>query len=73
MKDHPERNLMRPRSHRHTITTRVRRVWNELDYAQRRMFEARTGVPVTDPSPRRRRDEHHLEVLDDLSRRGLRH
>jgi hypothetical protein len=71
MKHHPERKLMRHRSHRHTIATRVRRVWNELDYAQRRMFEIRTGVDVTGPS--RRRDEHHLEMLEDLYRRGLRH
>lgn len=25
----------------------IRKVWNEMDNAQRRLFEIRTGVPVT--------------------------
>jgi hypothetical protein len=61
---------MRNRSHR-TIT-RFRRIWNELDYSQRRLFEIRTGVAVTGPS-RRRRDEHQIQLLEDLYRRGWRH
>jgi len=27
---------------------RLARAWAEMDYAQRRLFEIRTGVPVTD-------------------------
>lgn len=27
------------------ITTRVRKIWAELDYAQRRLLEIRTGIP----------------------------
>lgn len=33
------------------LTTRARRAWNEADYAQRRLFEIQTGIPVTG-SPR---------------------
>jgi hypothetical protein len=28
------------------IISRVTRVWSELDYAQRRVFEIRTGIPT---------------------------
>lgn len=28
-----------------TIVARLRRIWSELDYANRRMFEIRTGQP----------------------------
>ena len=28
---------------------RLTRTWREVDYAQRRIFELRTGVEVTDP------------------------
>ena len=31
---------------RQTIN-RVRRAWADIDYAQQRLFEIRTGVPVT--------------------------
>jgi len=30
-----------------SIMRRLKRVWAELDYAQRRLFEIRTGVPLT--------------------------
>lgn len=30
-----------------TSSRRIREIWSELGYAQRRMFEIRTGVPVT--------------------------
>lgn len=30
-----------------TFISRVRRAWGEMDYAQRRSFEVRTGVPLT--------------------------
>jgi hypothetical protein len=33
---------------------RVKRVWAELDYAQRRLLEIRTGVPLTSGENRRR-------------------
>jgi BMFP domain-containing protein YqiC len=29
------------------ISRQVKRVWGELDYAQRRSFEITTGIPVT--------------------------
>jgi hypothetical protein len=64
---------MRNRSHSHSHQTaaRLRRVWSELDYAQRRMFEIRTGVPVTGPASHRR-DDHQAQMLEDLYRRGWR-
>jgi hypothetical protein len=66
----PKRKIMRNRSHQAVI--RLRHIWNELDYSQRRLFEIRTGVPVTRPS-RRPRDEHQIAKLEDLYRRGWRH
>jgi hypothetical protein len=48
------------------ITTRLRRLFGELSYAQRRSFELRTGVPYTDPrgpSPRNQREIDHLDAL----------
>jgi hypothetical protein len=65
-----EGKIMRNRSHRAVI--RFRHLVGELDYAQRRLFEIRTGVPVTGSS-RRRRDEHQVDMLEDLYRRGWRH
>jgi hypothetical protein len=32
----------------------VKRIWRELDYAQRRSMEIRTGVPVRGPRQRPR-------------------
>jgi hypothetical protein len=61
----------RSHSHSHQVITRVRRIWNELDHAQRRLFEIRTGVSVTGPASRRR-DDHQIEMLEDLYRRGWR-
>jgi hypothetical protein len=40
----------------------VKRVWAELDYAQRRLFEIRTGVPVTSPAER----EHPATTVEEL-------
>jgi hypothetical protein len=37
------------------ILSAVKRVWSELDYVQRRMFEIHTGVSVTTPQERLRR------------------
>jgi hypothetical protein len=31
---------------------RVKQTWSEMDYAQRRLFELRTGIPVTDAGRR---------------------
>ena len=36
---------------------RAKRLWSELDYAQRRVFEMRTGVPLTRPNVSRSADE----------------
>jgi hypothetical protein len=36
----------------HVIAS-AKRLWNELDYAQRRSFELKTGVPVVKRQPRR--------------------
>jgi hypothetical protein len=33
---------------------RAKELWSELDYAQRRMLEIRTGVPFITPEERRR-------------------
>ncbi|HEY3776212.1 MAG TPA: hypothetical protein VGL69_24670 [Solirubrobacteraceae bacterium] len=46
------------------ITTRIRRLFGELGYAQRRSFELRTGVRVSDGlSARSQRQIHHLDAL----------
>jgi hypothetical protein len=43
--------------------TRARQIWDELDYAQRRVFELRTGVPLAPRPPRR-----HADRLEDKHR-----
>ena len=35
----------------HTIR-RIKQSWAEMDYAQRRLFEVRTGIPVTPEATR---------------------
>lgn len=45
--------------------TEVKRVWAELDYAQRRLFEIRTGVPVINRD-QRVRTARTVEELDSL-------
>ena len=47
------------------IAERLRRAWVEMDYAQRRMFELRTGVASL-PATRRRRDVSSVEDLEAL-------
>ena len=44
---------------------RINQTWSELDYAQRRLFEVRTGIPVTPEGARAqaRAEAHELEVL----------
>jgi len=37
-----------PRTRR--LTHRIHRTWSELAYAQRRMFEIRTGLPPAEPT-----------------------
>ncbi len=48
----------------HTIR-RIKQTWNELDYAQRRLFEVRTGIPATPEGERAqaRAESRELEVL----------
>ncbi len=36
------------------VIASVKRIWDEMDYAQRRSFELKTGVPVVKRQPRRR-------------------
>ena len=62
---------MRHNSHGHHAMTRVRRIWNELDHSQRRLFEVRTGIPVAGEGSQRRND-HEISMLEDLYRRGWR-
>jgi hypothetical protein len=46
------------------VGRRVKRLWAELDYAQRRAFEIRTGVPVG--SDRRRGISRRIDELERL-------
>jgi hypothetical protein len=46
----------------------LRDIWVELDYAQRRMFELRTGIPPRQPPPRRTPIDE-LETLYSLEAR----
>lgn len=39
-------------SHISQVVGRIRSAWSEMDHAQRRMFEIRTGIPVDRPRPR---------------------
>ncbi len=43
----PATRIHRPRR----MMRRIRRTWSELDYAQRRMFELRTGVKAIPLQP----------------------
>jgi hypothetical protein len=46
------------------LPRRLRRVWSELDYAQRRAFEIRTGIPLgPEKRPRISRTIDELERL----------
>ncbi|HEX3690976.1 MAG TPA: hypothetical protein VHV28_14845 [Solirubrobacteraceae bacterium] len=46
-----------------TLRNRIRRSLAEMDYAQRRIFEIRTGVPVTE-SIERARDKAMIAELE---------
>jgi hypothetical protein len=46
------------------VARRVKRIWSELDYAQRRMFEMRTGVPAR--AQRRPRISRSVDELERL-------
>ena len=48
------------------ITTRIRRLFGELGYAQRRSFELRTGVSFSDPRGRSGRNQREIDHLDAL-------
>jgi hypothetical protein len=43
---------------------RLRRLFGELDYAQRRMLELRTGQPFTGPRPASPRAAAEIDRLD---------
>ena len=45
------------------LARRFRRVWAELDYAQRRSFEIQTGVPL-----RRNHGPRISRTIDELNR-----
>jgi hypothetical protein len=47
------------------VIRRIVNVWNELGYAQRRLFEIQTGVPVDDVR-RRRRARRTIKELEAL-------
>jgi hypothetical protein len=57
----PKRNVSRS-------ITRIKEVWRELDYAQRRSLELRTGLSFDKPvrDARSRADIEELESLYDL-------
>jgi hypothetical protein len=42
---------------------RIKEIWSDLDYAQRRAFEIRTGVPVIERRARIARSAEDLERL----------
>ncbi|HTU28869.1 MAG TPA: hypothetical protein VMF07_05785 [Solirubrobacteraceae bacterium] len=54
------------------ITTRIRRLFGELGYAQRRSFELQTGVPLSDPQRRSLRHQRQIDHLDALWSRHAR-
>jgi hypothetical protein len=54
------------RSRVYNLATRAHRTWSELDYAQRRLFEIRTGLETSGGHPRRRRGT--IEELERLYR-----
>jgi hypothetical protein len=62
-------NIQKGKSMRrcHRAMVRIRRVWNELDYAQRRLLEIRTGLPLSGPVSQRR-DDHQIAMLEELYR-----
>jgi hypothetical protein len=53
-------------SHIRRAYRRVKRAWSELEYAQRRLFELRTGVAVTGPKRTSSRDRATIDKLERL-------
>ena len=51
------------------IARRARRIWGELDYAQRRSFEIRTGVPIESRHLHRADQAKTVDQLERLYRR----
>ena len=47
------------------VISSAKRIWDEMDYAQRRSFELKTGVPVL-KSAQRRRLTGSVEELEAL-------
>ena len=52
----------RPSRIRH-VFGRIKETWDELNYANRRMLEIRTGIPVTREGPRIRARFDNMEPL----------
>ncbi len=49
------------------VIGRAKKLWAELDYAQRRVLEIRTGVPLSTPEERRR-SRRRISQLEYLYR-----
>ncbi len=60
-------------SHIGQVLARIRSTWSEMSYAQRRLFEIRTGVAVDDVQRRRnaRREIKELEALNSAGQPWL--
>ncbi len=52
--------VLATQSHVKQVIGRMQETWSELDYAQRRLFEIRTGVPVV------KREDRHPAGVDEL-------
>ena len=52
------------------ITIRIRRVFGELAYAQRRSLELRTGLSLTEPPERTRHGRRQVAQLEAVWARG---
>jgi BMFP domain-containing protein YqiC len=50
------------------VISSAKRIWNELDYAQRRSFELKTGVPLVKREQREtiaeREAQHELDAAE---------
>jgi hypothetical protein len=56
---------VKTRKHASSIVSRVRKNWSEMSYAQRRLFELRTGVSASTGN-RRARARREIETLNAL-------
>jgi hypothetical protein len=53
-KSDPKESDMKTASRISRRISRLKQIWSELDYVQRRVLENRTGVPFVTPDERRR-------------------